>query len=144
MKISSKLECGVVALIDIALNSENGETVSITGIADRQGISAKYLEQILVALKQARLIRGQKGAKGGYVLARPADTIYFDEVINALDLTILSENETEEATGIRKVVTEEVWSRLDKQLSTFASGISLKEIAEKCAVPDNGEYMYYI
>lgn len=144
MKISSKLECGVVALVDIAINSEHGQTVSIAGISERQKISAKYLEQILVALKQARIIRGQKGARGGYVLARPAEDIHFDEIINALDISILGENDSEDAQGIRKVMNDEIWCRLDKQLSGFASAISLAEIAEKCSLIDAEQYMYYI
>lgn len=82
MKISSKVECGIIALVDIAINSKDGKVVSIADIAMRQNISAKYLEQILIALKQANLIRGQKGSRGGYRLARSANKINFNEVIN--------------------------------------------------------------
>ncbi|MFR4476199.1 MAG: Rrf2 family transcriptional regulator [Ruminococcus callidus] len=73
MKISTKVECGIIALIDIAIHSENGEAVAVSSISKRQNISVKYLEQILVALRQTHLIRGIKGFKGGYVVARPAD-----------------------------------------------------------------------
>lgn len=61
MKISTKVECGIIALIDIAIHSENGEAVAVSSISKRQNISVKYLEQILVALRQAHLIRGIKG-----------------------------------------------------------------------------------
>ena len=54
----------------------------------------KYLEQILVALRQTHLIRGIKGFKGGYVIARPADKISFQEIIDALDITILGDADT--------------------------------------------------
>ncbi|MBR1863793.1 MAG: Rrf2 family transcriptional regulator [Ruminococcus sp.] len=144
MKISSKLECGIVALIDIAINSQHGKTVSIAGISKRQNISTKYLEQILVALKQARLIRGQKGAGGGYLLSRPAEDIYFDQIINALDLTILSGNDNEGVSGIRRVMNDEIWRPLDEQLTGLTSGISLAQIAEKCAASEQEEFMYYI
>ena len=49
MKISTKVECGIIALIDIAIHSENGEAVAVSSISKRQNISVKYLEQILVA-----------------------------------------------------------------------------------------------
>ena len=52
MKISTKVECGIIALIDIAIHSENGEAVAVSSISKRQNISVKYLEQILVALRQ--------------------------------------------------------------------------------------------
>ena len=78
MRVSTRVEYGMLALTDIALHSENGSTVSGPEIAERQEISQKYLEQILTHLKQAGLIRAQKGLRGGYTLARPADQIIGD------------------------------------------------------------------
>ena len=89
MKVSTRVEYGMLALTDIALYSENGSSVSGPDIAERQNISQKYLEQILTHLKQAGLIRAQKGLRGGYTLSRPADSIRLSEVLNALDNGIL-------------------------------------------------------
>ena len=61
MKISTKVECGIIAIADIALNSENSETVTVYSIADRRALSCKYLEQVLSALRHAKLIKGIKG-----------------------------------------------------------------------------------
>ena len=55
MKISTKVECGIIAIADIAMNSENGETVTVYSVAERRGLSGKYLEQVLTSLRQARL-----------------------------------------------------------------------------------------
>ena len=68
MKISTKVECGIIAIADIAMNSENGETVTVYSVAERRGLSGKYLEQVLTSLRQARLIKGIKGSRGGYIL----------------------------------------------------------------------------
>ena len=73
MKVSTRVEYGMLALTDIAMHSESGSRVSAPDIAERQGISQKYLEQILTHLKQAGLIRAQKGLRGGYALTRPDD-----------------------------------------------------------------------
>lgn len=69
----------------------------------------KYLEQILVALRQTHLIRGIKGFKGGYVIARPADKISFQEIIDALDITILGDADTggAEDTSLLKATVQE-------------------------------------
>ena len=75
MKISTRVEYGILALTDIAMYSECGSSVSAPDIAVRQNISHKYLEQILIHLRQAGLIRAQKGLHGGYTLSRPADRI---------------------------------------------------------------------
>ena len=91
MKVSTRVEYGMLALTDIALHSENGSSVSAPDIAERQGISQKYLEQILTHLKQAGLIRAQKGLRGGYALTRPAGKIRLSEILNALDNSILEE-----------------------------------------------------
>lgn len=64
MKISTKVECGIIAIADIAMNSENGETVTVYSVAERRGLSGKYLEQVLTSLRQARLIKGIKGSRG--------------------------------------------------------------------------------
>ena len=75
MKVSTRVEYGMLALADIAIHSEGGTSVSAPDIAERQDISRKYLEQILTHLRQAGLINAQKGLKGGYPLSRPAGMI---------------------------------------------------------------------
>jgi Rrf2 family protein len=149
MKISTRVECGIIALVDIAINSEDGTAISTVGISERQKISAKYLEQILIALKQANLIRGQKGSRGGYTLSRPASQITFEDIINALDVTILCDSYVDEAkqsSDYRATINECVWDKITDYMKTFTSGITLAQVAEKCRSADNnaGEYMYYI
>ena len=147
MKISTKVECGIIALIDIALNSEEGKAVSIAGISERQDISAKYLEQILIAFRQANLIKGQKGSRGGYTLSNKAENITFKEILNALDGTILSDVEEDKSSfpGYRSVLKECLWDRMNAYLVDFAENTTLKDIAEKCrSQTDNGSFMYYI
>ena len=91
MKISTKVECGIIALVDICINSGNDEVVTVINISRRQDISAKYLEQILPLLRHAGIIRSVKGAKGGYTLTAPADQITLREVIDALDSGVLED-----------------------------------------------------
>ena len=81
MRISTRVEYGMLALTDIALYAENGTSVSAPDIAERQNISQKYLEQILTQLRQAGLIRAQKGLGGGYALSREPDKIKLSEFI---------------------------------------------------------------
>ena len=82
MRVSTRVEYGMLALADIVLYSENGTSVSAPEIAEREEISQKYLEQILTQLKQAGLIRAQKGLRGRQVkrtdeaCAAPSMTVY--------------------------------------------------------------------
>ena len=74
MRLSSKGEYGLLALIDLAMHTAEGP-VQIHQIARRQGIPKQYLGQLMLALKKAGLIHSMRGRQGGYVMARPAHAI---------------------------------------------------------------------
>lgn len=133
MKISTKVECGIIALIDIALNSQNGSVVTVSTISKRSNISAKYLEQILPHLKQSHLIKSVKGAGGGYVLAKSSEKITLNEIINALDDTILSIstfNDNLEQTAIT-AIDECLWEPVTSYLQDYSDKLTLKIIADR-------------
>ena len=69
MKLSTKGRYGLRAMLDLALNGDNGP-ITIHAIAQRQEISERYLEQLLIPLKQAGMVKSVRGSQGGYVLGR--------------------------------------------------------------------------
>ena len=143
MKVSTRVEYGMLALTDIALHSENGSSVSAPDIAERQGISQKYLEQILTHLKQAGLIRAQKGLRGGYALTRPADRIRLSEILNALDNSILEETETGNGGTLRDAVNACLWQKMNRTMIDFAEGKTLSEFLMDCRQQLTGEWDLY-
>lgn len=84
MKLTRRSEYALLALIHLARAKGEGY-VAVAAIAGAQGLPAKFLEQLLMALKRARLVKSQKGPHGGYRLARPAEKISLAEVIRLLD-----------------------------------------------------------
>ena len=84
MKLTSRSEYALLALVHLARNAAGGY-VPVQSIAEAQGIPARFLEQILLALKRARYVRSLKGQHGGYCLASPADRITLAEVIRSID-----------------------------------------------------------
>lgn len=149
MRISTKVEFGIIAIIDIAIHSENNEAVTVYSIAKRQNISAKYLEQILTVLRQAHLIRGLKGSKGGYVITRHSEDITFKEIINALDVTVLNEVDflKQEDSVIATTVNTNLWDKLTDYMQKFAENLTLADIIEQCRKSmeeKTEEIMYYI
>ena len=84
MKLSTKGEYGVLAMCELAARHGEGP-ISIKDIADKQGLSDAYLEQLFAGLKKTHLIKSVRGAKGGYVLAREPAEITVGEVIDALE-----------------------------------------------------------
>ena len=75
MMISTKGRYALSTLIDIAKNEEENTPVSIKEIAERQGISIKYLEQIIALMVKGKLLKSIRGAKGGYLLSKEAGDI---------------------------------------------------------------------
>jgi Rrf2 family protein len=84
MRVSTRGDYACRALLSLALRKDSAPT-SVRDIAERTGLPQPYLEQILLALKGAGLVRSKRGVGGGYVLARPAEDILLSEIISAVD-----------------------------------------------------------
>jgi Rrf2 family protein len=70
-------------MLDIARHAESGKPISLAAISKRTGVSRGYLEQLAIALRNARLIRGVSGRYGGYRLARPPSQISVGDIVEA-------------------------------------------------------------
>jgi Rrf2 family protein len=85
MRLSKRGEYGLRAMIDMATWEYGNGVIQIKEIAERQQIPAKFLEQILLSLKNAGLLGSKMGAGGGYYLARPASQITLGHIVRVLD-----------------------------------------------------------
>ena len=84
MKVSTRGDYACRALLSLSLHREQQPT-SVRDIAERTGLPQPYLEQILLALKGAGLVRSKRGVGGGYVLAREPDDITLAQIVSAVD-----------------------------------------------------------
>jgi len=84
MHISVKGDYALHAVFDLA-TQKNGEPVKIAGIARRQKIPQKFLELILASLKQGGFVESRRGAEGGYLLARPPESLTVGEVLRYIE-----------------------------------------------------------
>ena len=148
MRVSTRVEYGVLALVDIALNSVGGSSVSAIDISERQGISKKYLEQILPLLKQAGLIKAHKGLGGGYSLCCNSDKVKMTDVLNALDTSILEPMEYEQSDSskeLSRAINKCLWGPINERMRELTDGMSLSEFSQKCGNQmTNGWDMYII
>ncbi|MDO8578666.1 MAG: Rrf2 family transcriptional regulator [Dehalococcoidales bacterium] len=86
MKISKKGEYALKAMIELAVNYDKGEPVTlINEVAKRKAIPQKYLEQILLSLKRAGLLDAKRGVGGGYSLSSPPEKISLGQIIRAIE-----------------------------------------------------------
>lgn len=84
MKLSKRGEYGLKALIDLAAE-DTADVIRIRELAEREQIPVKFLEQILLTLKNAGLLQSRRGAQGGYYLARPPEEITLGQIVRTLD-----------------------------------------------------------
>src|SRR5882724_11457362 len=84
MHTSVKGEYALQAIFDLA-SQRSSEPIRIADIALRQKIPQKFLELILASLKQAGFVESRRGAEGGYLLARPAESITVGEVVRFVE-----------------------------------------------------------
>lgn len=133
MRVSTRVEYGLIALADIVIHCENGQSVSAPDIAKRQNISHKYLEHILLPLRQAGFITAQKGLRGGYVLSCKPDRVKLTDVLNALDNTLLAEMEKDESEGnLRSVINGFFWQEINSNLKDYTDRMSLSDFVSQC------------
>ena len=113
MRISVKAEYALRAIFDLAAQP-SGQPVKMAQIARRQKIPQKFLELILAGLKQGGFVESRRGAEGGYLLARPADSLTAGEVLRFVEGTPGAKSR-----GKRKAVTpfSQMWREVDEAVS---------------------------
>jgi Rrf2 family transcriptional regulator, iron-sulfur cluster assembly transcription factor len=84
MKLSARSRYGTRLMLDMAQHYHDGP-IHLANIARRQGISVKYLEQIIIPLKKANYVKSVRGPKGGHILAKPPEEITVGEIVVLLE-----------------------------------------------------------
>jgi Rrf2 family cysteine metabolism transcriptional repressor len=87
MMFSTKAEYGIRVLVELA-RRDGDSPVSLSDIAEADGLPLAYLEHLMARLRKAGLVESRRGARGGYLLARPAGDITMAEVVEALEGSI--------------------------------------------------------
>ena len=123
MNISVKGEYALQAIFDLAMQKP-GEPVRIADIAQRQKIPQKFLELILAGLKQAGFVESRRGAEGGYLLARAADSLTIGEVLRFV------EGPHNGKRGKRKGETPftDMWQQVDQAVSAVIDRTTFADI----------------
>jgi len=130
MRVSSRADCGVRALFELALRQGRGPVQS-KEIAASQGIPEAYLHQVLGALNRAGLVRSSRGPTGGHELVRPPATLSVLEVVS-----LLEGREAPARTGVAgptDPTIDEVWDQLAAQTDSLLAGITFQDLVDRHA-----------
>ncbi|MDF2095991.1 Rrf2 family transcriptional regulator [Aquibaculum arenosum] len=139
MKLSTKGRYAVMALVDLAAHSA-GEPVTLAEIAERQGISLSYLEQLFAKLRRAGLVDAIRGPGGGYLMAHPAAQTRVADIILAVDEPIRATRCTPgKPVGCRgdvgRCMTHDLWEELGNQIYLYLSGVSVADVVAGRVAP---------
>ena len=127
-------------MLDLAIHQNKGP-VNLGDISQRQGISEKYLWQVINLAKASGLISSTRGPKGGYTVAKPADQITILEIITALEGPIILVDCLDKAESCERnasCVTRDVWTQIERSMKKAMSSITLQDLVEKQEAKDSG------
>ena len=134
MMISSRGRYALRVMIDLAEHN-NGEYIPMKFVAERQGISLKYLEQILPVLSKNNLIECVHGKGGGYRLVRPAKDYSVGEILRLTEGslapdTCLQSGDDKPCPNGKHCKSFAVWSKLNYIINEYLDGVSLVDVIE--------------
>lgn len=133
MKVSTRGDYASRALLSLAMRAAEGPT-SVRDIAERTGLPQPYLEQILLALKGAGLVKSKRGVGGGYTLARGPDEITLAQIVSAVDGPIqagdFGQPHRDGACNHEgQCVLLGIWSDVGGQMRELLEGYTLEKLA---------------
>ena len=147
MKVSLRSTYGIMAAVDLAMQA-GAAPIQAKAIARRQGIPARFLEQVLHAMKKAGLVSSLRGAQGGYVLSRKPADLSVAEILEALEGPLLrtTENNGRLHQGTKSdALLAKVWDRVHEAERHVLGAITVEELAgQQRQIEQQRSLMYHI
>ncbi|MFH1507588.1 MAG: Rrf2 family transcriptional regulator [Candidatus Omnitrophota bacterium] len=140
MKISAESDYACRALLELALNWPGRKLVQVSVIAKKQNIPIKYLEQILIELKNIGMVESVRGKQGGYRLVKEPRKISLGEVMRKTRGPLL---QIADAAEKRESVFTPIWKETEKAIAKVLDKINFEDIANK-AKSTEGAMVYQI
>jgi Rrf2 family protein len=133
LQLSTRGRYGVRLMLALALNYGNG-TALLKDISRREGISEKYLGQIILPLKSAGLVSSQRGSRGGYALARAPEKVTVKDVVEAIEGRIaaaLCVEDPQACARASSCVAARVWRKLSEDIGASLSSFTLAALVRQ-------------
>jgi Rrf2 family transcriptional regulator, cysteine metabolism repressor len=141
MNISSRTRYGIRAVAELACNYKK-KPLPLKIIADRQGISVKYLERVIAALKTAGIVKSARGSQGGYFLAKPPDQIKLIECFRCLEGQVALVDCVKNKGACRRFadcLVKGLWIQVNDAVENVLGSLTLQDLVDSAknnAIPD--------
>lgn len=145
MNLSAKTEYACIAVLELALHYDAEKPLRVREIAESHGIPSRFLVQILLQLKSAGIVISERGATGGYRLARDPDQLSLADVMLASEAQLaLPESAADRQTPVTRVLMS-VWTDWIEQQRERLASITFADLAASARkLAQTTEQMYYI
>jgi len=134
LRITRETDYGIVLMTALALTEPFGESLSATALAKQCQLPLPMVSKILKALTQASLLVSQRGAHGGYSLARPAANVSVVDIIEALEgpiaITECSSDDPQLCAYHQQCSVSSHWNRINEAIRAALQNISLQEMSQ--------------
>lgn len=134
MKISTKGRYAVRVMLDLSLHN-TGEYIKVKQIAERQGISEKYLEQIISILNKAGYVKSTRGAQGGYRISGDPASYTIGMILRltegSLSPVACLEDEVNECERCDTCETLAIWKELNDAINHVVDGVTVADLVER-------------
>jgi len=133
MKLSTRFRYGTRLMINLALNYNKGPVI-LKSVAKTEKVSKKYLEQIVIKLMSANLVKSVRGPKGGYVLAKPPNKIKIIEIYNILEKTpvlVPCLKRPSVCSLVKTCTAREMWQKMQEDIFSQLTKNTLSDLAKQ-------------
>lgn len=144
MELSSKSEYALLALVELSEQYTSNEPLQIRQIASSQNIPDRYLEQLLATLRRAGLVRSQRGARGGYLLAKAPWQITLYDIVSCIEGFDVKGEATTTLTTSDGMVIAEIWQEVCHAAESVLQKYTLQDLLERRNTKQQVDFMYYI
>jgi Rrf2 family protein len=133
MKLSTKARYAVRFMLDLAIYSKD-EYIPLKDIAKRQGISWKYLWNLIGPLKSVSLINSSRGSQGGYKLSKPISQISLKDIVYAVEGSLCLVDCVDNPSLCKKsknCIAREVWFETSSKIREYLESVTLEDMVKK-------------
>jgi Rrf2 family protein len=133
MKISTKIRYGARAMLELASHYGEGP-IELKGIAKKEDISLKYLEQVIIPLRTAGLVKAIRGSKGGYSLAKSPSEICLNDLVEVLEgpvnlIECLKDPKVCQKSSF--CVTRDIWKEVSEAIYGIFHSVTLEDMVNR-------------
>ena len=142
MKLSTRTRYGIRAILELAENYGNGP-LQLRIIARDQGVSVKYLEQLMAMLKAAGIVRSVRGSKGGYILAKSPGHVKVSECFQCLEGSLITTECVEDESFCERTndcIARQVWTEVQEAVMGVLQSMTLQDLVDRA---NNNKAIHY-